>query len=76
MSQTHSVFIIVLVIEYLLLLKLYRVKWCRTKPWLLTLYWLIERQTPDQQILPLPHQLLWNQTGHNTRKNELLTLLY
>lgn len=70
MFQTHSVFIIVLVFEYLLLLKLYRVKWGRElKPWLLARYWLIDRQTTEQQFLPLSHQLLWNQTGHDSRKN-------
>lgn len=66
--QTHSVFIIVPVIQYLLLLKFYRVERFRElRPWLLALTGLIERQTMQQQLLPLSHLLLWNLTGHNSR---------
>lgn len=69
MFHTHSVFIIVLVIEYLLLLMLYRVYWCRDfKLWLLDLSRLIEKLSIQQQLLPLPHLLLWNQTGHNSKR--------
>lgn len=60
-SETHSVLVIVLFFEYLLLLKLNGVQ-RGGEARLLALYRLIERKATEQQFLPLSHRLRWNQT--------------
>lgn len=62
---THSVFIIVLIVEYLLLLALYRSR--GHSRGLLALDGLIKREITEQQLLPLSHVLLWIRTAHDSR---------